>query len=177
MLDLLQQPYTDARVADIPRRLQTYFKTRGYYDVKVEATGAPEEAVNGRVPVEIAIAAGPLYHFDGVTVSGLDRLRPGYVTKRFSKLSGQTYSPDVLDERFRTLMGTGLFNVLQIKPVPVDGNLLRLDISPVEATSKEFGLAIACGSHVGGISGVLLRERDPAGYVRHLQTSAPVARR
>src|SRR6266478_1389411 len=40
MLDLLQQPYTDARVADIPRRLQTYFKTRGYYDVKVEATGA-----------------------------------------------------------------------------------------------------------------------------------------
>src|SRR6267378_2165552 len=72
MLDLLQQPYTDARVADIPRRLQTYFKTRGYYDVKVEATGAPEEAVNGRVPVEIAIAAGPLYHFDGVTVSGLD---------------------------------------------------------------------------------------------------------
>src|SRR6266446_1996603 len=34
-LDLLQQPYTDVRVADIPRRLQTYFKTRGYYDVKV----------------------------------------------------------------------------------------------------------------------------------------------
>src|SRR5213592_2344526 len=38
MLDLLQQPYTDARIADIPRRLQAYFKSRGYYDVKVEAT-------------------------------------------------------------------------------------------------------------------------------------------
>src|SRR6202022_4194040 len=134
---------------------QTYFKTRGYYDVNVEATGAPEEAVNGRVPVEIAVAAGPLYHFDGVTVSGLDRLRPSYVTQRCSKLSGPTYSPDDLDERFRTLMRTGLFNVLQIKPVPVGGNLLRLDISAEEAKSKEFGLAIGYGSYEGGIFGVL----------------------
>jgi outer membrane protein assembly factor BamA len=173
----LQQPYTDVRVADIPRRLQTYFKTRGYYDVKVEATGAPEEAVNGRVPVEIAVAAGPLYHFDGVTVSGLDRLRPGYVTKRFSKLSGQTYSPDVLDERFRTLMGTGLFNVLQIKPVPVGGNLLRLDISAEEAKSKEFGLAIGYGSYEGGIFGVLFRDRDLFGYGRPLTTSIEVSQR
>src|SRR6266581_4443611 len=71
MLDLLQQPYTDARIADIPRRLQAYFKARGYYDVKIAATGAPEEAVNGRVPVQITVAAGPVYHFEGVTVSGL----------------------------------------------------------------------------------------------------------
>ncbi len=41
LLDLLSQPYTDARVADIPRRLQTYFKARGYYSVKVEASGDP----------------------------------------------------------------------------------------------------------------------------------------
>src|SRR5947207_1830818 len=59
MLDLLQRPYTDARIADIPRRLQAYYKARGYYDVKVVAIGAPEEAVNGRVPVQITIAAGP----------------------------------------------------------------------------------------------------------------------
>ena len=177
MLDLLRQPYTDARVADIPRRLQSYFKARGYYDVKVEATGAPEQAVNGHVPVEIAIAAGPLYHFDGVTVSGLDRLHPSYVTKRFRKLSGQTYSPDVLDERFRTLMRTGLFNVLQIKPVPVDGNLLRLDISAEEAKSKEFGFSIGYGSYEGGIFGVQFRDRDLFGYGRPFTTSIEVSQR
>src|SRR5438874_339758 len=38
MLDLLSQPYTDRRVDDISRRLQAYFKARGYYAVKVEAT-------------------------------------------------------------------------------------------------------------------------------------------
>src|SRR5947207_7522896 len=177
MLDLLQQPYTDARVADIPRRLQAYFKVRGYYDVKVAATGAPEEAVNGRVPVQITVAAGPVYHFDGVTVTGLTRLHPSFVIKRFNKLTGKTYSPDVLDERFRTLMRTGLFNLLQIKPVPVDGHLLRLDISAEEAKSKEFGFSVGYGTYEGGIVGVQFRDRDLFGYGRPLTTSIEVSQR
>ncbi len=177
MLDLLRQPYTDARVADIPRRLQAYFRARGYYEVKVEASGAPEEAVNGRVPVQVAITAGPVYRFDGITVTGLERLRPSYVVKRFSKLQGKTYSPDVLDERFRTLMRTGLFNLVQIKPVPVDGHLLRLDISAEEAKSKEFGFWIGYGTYEGGIAGVQYRDRDLFGYGRPLTTSIEVSQR
>jgi outer membrane protein insertion porin family len=177
MLDLLQQPYTDARVADIPRRLEVYFKGRGYYDAKVVATAAPEQAVNGRVPVQIAIAAGPVYHFDGVTVSGLHRLRPSFVVKRLNNLRGKTYSPDVLDERFRTLMKTGLFNLVQIKPVPFDGHLLRLDISAEEAKSKEFGFSIGYGTYEGGIFGVQYRDRDLFGYGRPLTTSIEVSQR
>jgi outer membrane protein insertion porin family len=164
--DLLQRPYTDARVADIPRRLEAYFKARGYYDVKVDATGALEEAVNGRVPVQIVVSAGPVYHFDGVTVSGLTRLHPGFVTKRFTRLRGKTYSPDVLDERFRTLMKTGLFNVLQINPVPVDGNLLRLDISAEEAKSKEFGFWVGFDTYEGALAGVQAGDRDLFGTGR-----------
>src|SRR5437773_3288001 len=177
LVDLLQRPYTEARVADIPRRLEAYFKARGYYDVKVVATGAPEEAVNGRVPVQITIAAGPVYHFDGVTVSGLNRLHTSYVIKRFNRLNGKTYSPDVLDERFRTLMRTGLFNVLQIKPVPVDGHLLRLDISAEEAKSKEFGFSIGYGTFEGAIAGVQYRDRDLFGYGRPVTTSIEVSQR
>ena len=175
--DLLHQPFTDARVADIPRRLEAYYKARGYYDVKVDATAAPDEAVNGRVPVQVVIAAGPVYHFDGVTVNGLDRLRPSYVIKRFSRLESKPYSPDVLDERFRTLMKTGLFNLLQIKPVPVDGHLLRLDISAEEAKSKEFGFSIGYGTYEGGIVGVQFRDRDLFGYGRPLTTSIEVSQR
>jgi outer membrane protein insertion porin family len=177
IFDLLQQPYTDARVADIPRRIEAYYKARGYYDVNVDATAAPDEAVNGRVPVQVVVAAGAVYHFDGITVTGLDRLHPSYVIKRFSKLRGKTYSPDVVDERFRTLMKTGLFNLVQIKPVPVDGHLLRLDISAEEAKSKEFGLSIGYGSYEGGIFGVQYRDRDLFGYGRPLTTSIEVSQR
>ena len=176
--DLLKQPYTEARVADIPRRLQAYFKARGYYNVKVEATGEPTDAVNSRVPVQVAIAPGPLYHFSGeVNVSGLERLRPGFVTKRFTSLSGKTYSPDVLDEKFRTLMRTGLFNVLQIRPTPVEENLLRLDVSAEEAKSKEFGLSVGYGTYEGGIIGAQFRDRDLFGYGRPLTTSVEVSQR
>src|SRR5438477_184295 len=177
MLDLLQRPYTDARVADIPRRLQAYFKARGYYDVKVVATGAPEEAVNGRVPLQIAISAGPVYHFDGVTVSGLTRLHPSFVTKRFARLNGKTYSPDALDERFRTLMKTGLFNVLQIKPVPVDGHLLRLDISAEEAKSKELGFWVGFDTYECALAGAQVGDRDLFGTGRAGSATVEVSQR
>ncbi len=51
MLDLVEQPYTDGRLADIPRRLQAYYRARGYYEVKVDATGDPPAARDGKVPV------------------------------------------------------------------------------------------------------------------------------
>jgi len=177
IVDLLERPYADVRVEDIPRRLQAYFKARGYYDVKIEATGAPEEAVNGRVPVQIVVSPGPVYHFDGVTVNGLQRLHPSFVTKRFTRLNGKTYSPDVLDERFRTLMKTGLFNVLQIKPVPVDGHLLRLDISAEEAKSKEFGFWVGFDTYEGALAGAQVGDRDLFGTGRPLTATIEVSQR
>ena len=175
--DLLQRPYTDLRVEDIPRRLEAYFKARGYYDVKVVADGTPDVAVNGRVPVHVIVSPGAVYHFDGVTVSGLRRLHPGFVTKRFSRLSGKTYSPDVVDERFRTLMQTGQFNLLQIKPVPVDGHLLRLDISAEEAKSKEFGFWGGFDTYEGALAGVQVGDRDLFGYGRPLTATIEVSQR
>src|SRR5213594_2493242 len=175
--DLLQRPYADVRVEDIPRRLEAYFKARGYYDVKVVANGAPEETVGGRVPVHVVISAGPVYHFDGVTVNGLRRLHPSFVTKRFTRLSGKTYSPDVLDERFRTLMKTGQFNLLQIKPVPVDGHLLRLDISAEEAKSKELGFWVGFDTYEGALAGVQIGDRDLFGYGRPLTATIEVSQR
>ena len=175
--DLLQRPYTEVRVEDIPRRLEAYFKARGYYDVKVVADGAPDVAVNGRVPVHIVVSPGAVYHFDGVTVTGLRRLHPGFVTKRFTRLAGKTYSPDVLDERFRTLMQTGQFNLLQIKPVPVDGHLLRLDISAEEAKSKEFGFWGGFDTYEGALAGVQVGDRDLFGYGRPLTATIEVSQR
>ncbi len=175
--DLLNQPYTDSRLDDIPRRLQAYFKRRGYYDVSVEANGAPDQAIQGRVPVEISISAGPVYHFDGTTVSGLRRLNPSFVTNRFRRLHGKTYSPDVLDERFRTLMKTGLFNVLQIKPVPVDGNLLRLEISAEEAKSKEFGFWGGFDTYEGVLGGVQIGDRNLFGTGRAGSATIEVSQR
>src|SRR5436305_6903794 len=177
MLDLLSQPYTDRRVDDISRRLQAYYKARGYYAVKVEATGELEASVAGHVPVIVTLSPGPVYKFDGVNVTGLRRLRPSYVRNRFASLEGKNYSPDVLDEKFRELMRTGLFNVLQINPQPEAGNYLRLDISAEEAKAKEFGVSIGHGAYEGAIFSIQYADRDLFGYGRPLFTSIEISQR
>jgi Outer membrane protein/protective antigen OMA87 len=172
MLDVLSQPYTDRRVDDISRRLQAYYKTRGYYDAEVEAVGEPEQATAGRVPVTITTSPGAIYKFDGITIKGLHRLRPSYVRNRFARLTGKTYSPDVLDDKFRELMRTGLFQVLQINPIPIGGNYLRLDIAAEEAKSREVGFSVGYGSYTGFILGAQFTDRNLFGYGRPLVTSA-----
>ena len=177
--DLLKQPFTDARVADIPRRLQSYFKSRGYYEVKVEATAEPERAGGAHVPVQVAISPGPLYRFSGeVFVNGLTRLHPSFVQKRFTRLKGQIYSPEALDDRFRTLMKTGLFNVLKVEPTPIaDEDVLLLNVSAEEAKSKEVGFSLGYGTFEGGIIGAQFRERDLFGYGRPITMSVEVSQR
>jgi len=177
MLDLVEQPYTEGRVSDIPRRLQSYFRTRGYYEVKVDAVGNPDAGRDGHVPVQVSITPGRIYHFDGVTVKGLEKLRPSYLSRRFSKFSGKTYSPEVVDDKFRELMRSGLFTVLQIKPTMVGGGALRLDISAEEAKSKEFGFSLGYGSYAGAIVGASWRDRNLFGYGRPLTTSAEWSQR
>ena len=177
MLDLIGRPYTEGRLADIPRRLQSYYKTRGYFAVKVDAIGEPTLALHGRVPVRITIEPGPVYYFDGVTVAGTQQLHPSFLVKRFQKFRGRPYSPEVLDKRFRELMRTSLFNILQIKPTPIDGNLLRLDINVEEAKRQEFGFSIGYGSFDGAIVGASYANRDLFGYGRPITTALEYSQR
>src|SRR5207237_9453057 len=129
----------------------------------------------GDVTVVVVISPGPVYKFGEVNVAGLRRLRPSYVYNRFASLRGKTYSPDVLDEKFRELMRTGLFNVLQINPQPEGGNYLRLDIAAEEAKAKEFGLSVGYGTYTGGIFGIQYADRHLFGYGRPLITSIEVS--
>ncbi len=177
MLDLLRLPYTEARLADIPRRLQSYYKTRGYFAVKVDAVGDPNLAINARVPVRVTIEPGPVYYFDGVTVKGTRQLRPTYLVNRFKDLRGRPYSPEVLDKKFRQLMRTSLFNILKINPTPVNGNQLRLDINLEEAKPQEFGFSIGYGSYEGAIVGASYANRDLFGYGRPVTTSIEYTQR
>ncbi len=177
ILDLLRQPFTEARLADIPRRLQSYFKTRGYYAVKVDAIADPTLAVNAHVPVRITVEPGPVYYFDGITVQGTKQLRPSYLVNRFKKLRGRPYSPETLDKKFRELMRTSLFNILKINPTPVDGNLLHLNINVEEAKPQEFGFSLGYGSYEGAIVGASYANRDLFGFGRPITTSVEYTQR
>jgi outer membrane protein assembly factor BamA len=74
-------------------------------------------------------------------------------------------------------MKTGLFNVLQIKPVPVDGHLLRLDISAEEAKSKEFGFWVGFDTYEGALAGAQVGDHNLFGTGRSGSATVEVSQR
>ncbi|RYD70668.1 MAG: hypothetical protein EOP84_26300, partial [Verrucomicrobiaceae bacterium] len=177
--EALDQPYTTQRVNTMERNLQFFFKSRGYFTAEVAAESNPEQFTPTRrmpdgsgydrlVAVRFTVTPGPLYRFNGATVTGLKQVRPSVVLNRFRKLSGQVYDPAKLDETYRDLLRTGLFSNLRINSVPQSDNTIRIDITAEEAKPKEFGASIGFSSYEGFIVGLRLADRNLFGYGRPL---------
>ena len=66
--------------------------------------------------MRVTIEPGQVYYYDGVTVHGTQQLRPSYLVNRFKQYHGKPYSPETLDQKFRELTRTGLFNIVRINP-------------------------------------------------------------
>jgi outer membrane protein assembly complex protein YaeT len=160
ILEETKNIYTESRLAAAQRKLEDFYKKRGYFTVRVDATGDPAASVDGRVPAVFQIEPGPLYRFDGVTVSGTEGVRPSFIEKRLERLEGKVYDPNLIDERFRELIETGLFRNLRITPEAIEGDLVRLDVSVEEAKPKELGLGLGYASFYGLIVDLSYTDRN-----------------
>ncbi len=177
LIEALGEPlsvsYTTQRVNAMQHNLLFFYKLQGYYAAKVEVAHDAKTAKAGRlnnklVPVTFTIQPGPLYRFDGVKVTGLDRLRPGFMEKRFKSLKGKTYNPTKLDEKFREVLRTGLFKNLRVNTTPLPTNEVRIDLTAEEAKAKEVGFSLGFSSYDGLIFGLRLADRNFLGNGRPL---------
>ncbi|HEY5707736.1 MAG TPA: outer membrane protein assembly factor BamA [Terrimicrobiaceae bacterium] len=160
--------YTAGRLASAQRRLEDFYKKRGYFTISVEARGDPAAARDGKVRVVFQVEPGPIYRFDGVTVRGNQRVKPTFIEKRLRRLQGRVYDPGLLDRQFRELIETGLFRDLRITPAAVESDLVRLDVNVEESKSKELGLGLGYGSFYGLIIDVNYTDRNLFGTGRRL---------
>jgi outer membrane protein assembly complex protein YaeT len=162
----LTKPYTQAEVTDMQRKVVYFYRSRGYFGVKVDAKSDPSTVKDGRVPVEFDVQSGTVYRFGGVKVTGLDRLNASFLPKRFAKLRGKFYNPSRLDDIYREMMRTGIFKSLKITSVPLPSNEVELDMEVEEAKSKEIGISGGYGSFEGPILGLRVGDRDLFGNGR-----------
>jgi len=172
-----KKPYTPAQVTNMQRAVVYYYKTHGYYDPKVQVESDPAKSKDGVVPVLFTINSGNVYRFDGVTQEGLDRLSTKFLPNRFASLHGKFYNPQLLDEKFREMMRTGLFKQLRIEPRPLPDNTLELHLKVEEAKAKELGFSVGYGTFEGPILGVSAGDRDLFGSGRPLTSSIEVSQR
>ncbi len=165
--DQIPLPYTRPRVDAMQRKLEDYYKSKGYFSATVTANSDPTLAgPDNRVAASYLITPGPLYHFDGVRIVGTDRLKPEYLRNRFRSISGKVYDPKALDEIYQLMIRTGLFAQLKVDPVPQPDDTLRLDIGVKEAKAREFGVSVGYGTFEGPIIGFDFRDRDFRGTGR-----------
>lgn len=165
--------YTTQRVNAMQRNLEFFYKAEGYYQAEVTVNSDPKSWKAGRlggrrVPATFVVKPGPKFRFDGVTVTGLERLNEKFIENRFRSLHGDVYNPAALDERFRELLRTGLFSNLRLKTTALPSNEVRIDLTAEEARAKEVGFSIGYGSYEGAIVGLRLGDRNWQGRGRPL---------
>lgn len=169
------EAFSATRVTNMTRNLQSFYRANGYYLAEVAVKSQVKDAPRGgRVPVTFEIRPGALHYFDGVKVQDQTprpRLRKGFLPQRFKRLTGQRYDPEKLDEIYRELLRTGLFNTLRVNPVAQPDRTVRLDLTVDEAKAREIGFTLGFSSYEGGTAGIRLGDRNFLGNGRPLTFS------
>ena len=162
------KPYSAAELDNLQRDLKFLFKKKGFYDASVSLTPAFKSAKGGKVPIAVDVIPGPVYQF-GAIVEHQDpraRLRPKFLTTRFSGLPGQVYDPDKLTDLYTKLYLTGLFDALDVQEVPKPDHTIELVLNPIEARPKELGAYAGYDTFDGILLGASYTNRNIDGYGR-----------
>ena len=147
-------PFTPYAVDEMQRTLRSFYRSKGFFNAKVEVRTDRARARGGRVPVTFVCEPGPRFRIGRVVPRGTDRLSPEFIAKRFEPLTGRTYDPATLETRYRELIKTGLFKTLHVRPVQDGPDTLKLDVEVEEAKAKEIGFEIGYGTYDGVGAGV-----------------------
>jgi outer membrane protein assembly factor BamA len=169
--------YTTEEVNRFQQALEYFYKTEGYFEASVESSSDPSKAVNGKVAVEFAIHPGAQYRFDSITVTGLQKLKPSFLPKRFRSLEGQVYSPEKVQQKVEEMTATGLFKSFRVRQEGLPDHTVRLDIAAEEAKAKELGFLLGYSTLEGGVVGASYRDRNLFGEGRPLTANAQYSTR
>jgi outer membrane protein insertion porin family len=162
------KPYSAAELQNLQRDLTFLFKKEGYYEASVSVTPDFKKAQGGAVPITVDAIPGSIYHF-GALVEHQDpraRLRPKFLTARFSGLRGQVYDPDKLTDLYTKLYLTGLFDALDVQEVAEPDHTIKLVLNPKEARPKELGAYVGYDTFDGILLGASYTNRNIDGYGR-----------
>jgi outer membrane protein assembly complex protein YaeT len=173
-------PFAPGIAEVMQHNLQSYYKAQGYYQAEVAVTANSDIASGGHIPIAFAVKPGPLFRFGIANVTNetqKPRLRPDFLPKRFLPLKGEVYDPKKIDETYREMLRTGLFDNLRVSLRPLPNDELAIDLTASEAKSKEVGFTLGYGSYEGFSIGTRLADRDLFGNGRPLTFSLDYSQR
>jgi len=123
--------------------------------------------------VTYTLDPGPRMRFGPATISGLDRLDPGYVERRFQWRAGAVYDNREVDETRRLLIESGLFSTVRIEPVrdPADPDHVLMRVEAIERAHRTIGVGLAYNTSEGAGARVFWENRNLFGSAEYLRLS------
>ena len=125
-----------------------------FASIKKRDVFADHQAKN--ITVELDVETGPLTYFGPLSIKGIDRVDEIFFYKKLRWHQGELYSPKKLEKTQEALELSGLFRSVNITQAekPVEGNLLPLEISVLEAKQRSIGFGLNYTTSLGpGITG------------------------
>ncbi|MGD9615609.1 MAG: autotransporter assembly complex family protein [Alphaproteobacteria bacterium] len=123
--------------------------------------------------VTYVLDPGPRMRFGTATVSGLERLDPAYVERRFRWRPGAVYDSSEVEDTRRALIDTGLFSAVKIEPVrdPADPDRVAMQVEAVERAHRTIGVGAAYNTSEGPAAKVFWENRNLFGRAEYLHLS------
>src|SRR5437763_13503161 len=118
----------------------------------------------------------PLMRFGPASVTGLERLDPGYVERRIQWRAGEPYDNRKVDETRKLLIESGLFSTVKITPVhdPARPDQARMEIETTERAHRTIGAGLAYNTSEGAGARVFWENRNLFGGAEYLRLALDV---
>jgi outer membrane protein insertion porin family len=162
------KPYSEAELQNLQRDLTFIFKSKGYYSASVTVTPNFSGVAGGRVPILVESVPGAIYQF-GALISIQEptaRLQAVFLPRRFAALRGEIYDPGKLNDLYKKLYLTGLYDTIDVQEVAQPDDTIELVAHPQEAKPKELGFYLGYDTFYGPILGANYTDRNIDGLGR-----------
>ncbi len=165
------KPLNVANVRTLQGSIIKELESQGYFDARCEVLqGHPSDMPETtQVTVVMEVDPGPLYHVSEVHVSGHQELSGSFIKERFNAMLGQPYDPAAVRKIYREFAQAGLFDNMEITPVPQESGQLALEVAVEEAKFQQIGFYGGVGSFEGPILGTRYTDRNFFGTGREFR--------
>ena len=166
-----------ARLA-LAAALEQALAEAGFPDARLERERSQRELPGERAIRErIGIECGPRVRIAGLRIEGLERTRASFVASRVRPRPGAWFSTSAIDQSFRRLYRSGLFEQVSIRLDPGPGEERELAVEVREAQSRELFAEPGFGTFEGARLRAGYRDHNLWGSGRALRLEGLLAER
>ena len=124
---------------------------QGYAFAKINHRDVFADLQAKNVIVLMDVELGPLTKLGPVRIHGLERIHEDFFFKKMKWKEGDLYHPKTIEKTQEALELSGLFRSITITHAeePVDGNIMPLDITVIEAKQRTIGFGLNFTTELG----------------------------